>query len=596
MNLQRLRLGTRLAAGFGAVLALALVIALVAWQRTVATERDLARAEEYARRAAVMAEWTSRTELNIARAVALAKSGGHAEVDAWAAPLMKQTSEQISTLQKDLESAIESERGKALLATIGERRQAYLELRRQVTGLTKAGDSAGAQALLAQRMLPAAQEYLAAMTALREFEIELAAGQQAEARQDLSSARTVIGLTLLACLALGGTLAWLITRSVSAPVRQAAAVAAEIAEGNLSCRVPDGGRDETGELLRAIAAMQAALRRLVGEVRRSTDSIGTASSEIASGSQDLSSRTEQAASSLQQTASSMEQLTGTVRQSADSARQANQLAASASEVAQRGGAVVARVVSTMDEINGASRRIADIIGTIDGIAFQTNILALNAAVEAARAGEQGRGFAVVAGEVRSLAQRSATAAREIKALIGASVEKVDAGSRLVGDAGSTMNEIVASVQRVSDMIGEISAATSEQSDGIGQVNVAVNHLDQMTQQNAALVEESAAAAESLKEQAQRLSQLVGSFRLDEPAVAAAAPAAAASAAPRPGVRPAAPARPARPARPAPATRTAAPPRPAPSAAPAPTVAEPAAARAVSPAGTVAAGDGDWETF
>ncbi len=593
MNLQQLRLGPRLAAGFGAVLTLALAIALVAWQRMAATERDLARAEEYARRAAVMADWTSRTELNIARAVALAKSGGHAEVDAWAAPLMKQTSEQISTLQKDLESAIESERGKALLATIGERRQAYLDLRRQVTGLTKGGDSAGAQALLAQRMLPAAQEYLAAMTALREFQNELAAGHQAEARQELGTARTVIGLTLLACLALGGVLAWLITRSVSAPVRQAAAVAAEIAEGNLSCRVPEGGRDETGDLLRGIAAMQAALRKLVGEVRRSTESITSASSEIASGSQDLSSRTEQAASSLQQTASSMEQLTGTVRHSADSAAQANQLAASAAEVAQRGGQVVAQVVSTMDEINGASKKIADIIGTIDGIAFQTNILALNAAVEAARAGEQGRGFAVVAGEVRALAQRSANAAREIKGLIGASVEKVDAGSRLVGDAGSTMGEIVASVQRVSDIIGEISAATSEQSTGIGQVNTAVNHLDQMTQQNAALVEESAAAAESLKEQAARLAQLVGSFRLDTQAVQ---PVQAPARAPKPVARPAKtpPAAAAAPVKPAATKARAAAPvtaTPTPKAAP---KAAPAPAPAVAVAGP--ANDADWETF
>ncbi len=262
--------------------------------------------------------------------------------------------------------------------------------------------------------------------------------------------------------------------------------------------------------------LQKALRHIEGamaDVRSSAESIRSASGEIASGNVDLSQRTEQAAGSLQQTASSMEQLTATVRQSSDAAAQANQLAGSAAETARRGGNVVSQVVSTMDGINQSSKKIADIIGVIDGIAFQTNILALNAAVEAARAGEQGRGFAVVASEVRSLAQRSADAAREIKALIGASVDRVESGTRLVADAGSTMTEIVASVQRVADIIAEISAATSEQSAGIGQVNGAVNQLDAVTQQNAALVEESTAAAGSLKDQADRLTALVSTFRL-----------------------------------------------------------------------------------
>jgi methyl-accepting chemotaxis protein len=261
--------------------------------------------------------------------------------------------------------------------------------------------------------------------------------------------------------------------------------------------------------------MQGELRRIVGEVRMSSDSISTASVEIATGNQDLSVRTEQTASNLQVAASSMEQLTGTVKQSADSARQADQLAMSAAEVAARGGQVVSQVVTTMNDINSSSKKIADIIGVIDGIAFQTNILALNAAVEAARAGEQGRGFAVVAGEVRNLAQRSAEAAKEIKGLIGASVDKVESGSKLVADAGRTMEEIVSSVQRVTDIIGEITAASSEQSDGIGLINASVAQLDQMTQQNAALVEESAAAAESLKDQTARLSQAVSVFRLHD---------------------------------------------------------------------------------
>jgi methyl-accepting chemotaxis protein len=323
------------------------------------------------------------------------------------------------------------------------------------------------------------------------------------------------------------------SRSITAPLQRARDVAAAIAQGDLTQRVEDAGADEAGELLRALETMRLSLSSLVGDVRQASHSIGISSGEVASGNIDLSQRTELTASNLQLTASSIVQLTGTVKQSADSAAQANQLATSAAQVAQRGGEVVSQVVQTMEEINTSSKRINDIIGTIDGIAFQTNILALNAAVEAARAGEQGRGFAVVAGEVRSLAQRSASAAREIKGLIGASVDRVEAGTRLVQDAGGTMSEIVASVQRVSDIIAEISSAASEQSAGIGQVNSAVSQLDQMTQQNAALVEESAAAAQSLRDQATKLTTVVMSFRTDDaasrPAVSMSAEAAPAPA-------------------------------------------------------------------
>jgi methyl-accepting chemotaxis protein len=320
-------------------------------------------------------------------------------------------------------------------------------------------------------------------------------------------------VTFAVAVALGLVVSWATARSIIKPVESAAALATTIATGDLTTPIATGGSDETARLLRSLSAMQESLRRLVGHVRESAESIQVASTEVASGNADLSARTEQAASNLQQTASSMEQLTGTVRHSADAAAQANQLAASASAVARRGGEVVTQVVNTMDEINASSKKIADIIGVIDGIAFQTNILALNAAVEAARAGEQGCGFAVVASEVRSLAQRSAEAAKEIKGLIGASVEKVEGGSRLVADAGQTMKEIVGSVQRVSDIIGEISAAAAQQRDGIGEVGGAVTQLDRMTQQNAALVEESAAAAESLKDQADRLTSAVGGFKL-----------------------------------------------------------------------------------
>jgi methyl-accepting chemotaxis protein len=307
--------------------------------------------------------------------------------------------------------------------------------------------------------------------------------------------------------------AWVVTRSITVPILQAMRVAETVAAGDLSSRIDVTTRDETGKLLGALKAMNMSLVRIVDQVRQSSDSIATGSGQIAMGNQDLSQRTEEQASNLQQTAASMEQLTSTVKNSADTARAANQLASSARDVAARGGVVVGQVVTTMGDITTASKRIADITGVIDSIAFQTNILALNAAVEAARAGEQGRGFAVVAGEVRNLAQRSAEAAKEIKVLIGDSVAKVEAGTRLVGDAGRTMDDIVAQVKRVNDLIGEISAATGEQTIGIGQISHAVNQLDQVTQQNAALVEESAAAAESLKFQADSLVTAVAAFRL-----------------------------------------------------------------------------------
>jgi methyl-accepting chemotaxis protein len=337
-----------------------------------------------------------------------------------------------------------------------------------------------------------------------------------EARATRShSLNTLLLLGGLGLLATAGAVlaAWRMQRRVVQDLARAVQVSVAVAAGELTVDVPSRGDDEIGDLLRSQGHMVSQLRESMQTVRLANDSISNAAHEIATGNTDLSGRTEQAASALQRTASSMVQLTGTVRQTADSARTANQLAASASSVAERGGVAVSQVVATMNEIQGSARRIGDIIGTIDGIAFQTNILALNAAVEAARAGEQGRGFAVVASEVRSLAQRSAAAAREIKQLIGLSTERVEAGTQQVAAAGATMNEIVVSVRRVSDIIGEISAAAAEQSAGIGQVNGAVSDLDSMTQQNAALVEQSAAAAESLRAQATRLAEVLGRFQL-----------------------------------------------------------------------------------
>jgi len=325
---------------------------------------------------------------------------------------------------------------------------------------------------------------------------------------------TMFAITAVSLL-LGSVIAWLLTRSISGPLKEAVLIAQNVSAGDLTSEIKVETKDEFGQLMLALKDMNDNLLRIVGDVRHGTDTIAAASTEIASGNLDLSSRTEQQASSLQETASAMEELTATVKQNAENAKQANQLAETASSIAIKGGAVVSRVVDTMASINESSKKVVDIIGVIDGIAFQTNILALNAAVEAARAGEQGRGFAVVASEVRSLAQRSASAAKEIKELIGDSVQKADAGAALVDEAGATMGEILNSVKRVTGIMGEISSASDEQTRGIEQINLAIAQMDQVTQQNAALVEEAAAAAAQMQAQTSTLAGVVSVFKLDE---------------------------------------------------------------------------------
>ena len=380
--------------------------------------------------------------------------------------------------------------------------------------LFQAGDTAALNAFTAKQLYPSIDPIGTAVAKLINIQLKeanahyQASNLHAEQTLWISLVSSAVVLSVaLACAT------WIV-RSIVRPIEEAVRVAEAVAEGDLSQQIEVLSQDETGRLLASLRRMNEGLSQIVSEVRTGSESIATGSSQIAMGSTDLSQRTEEQASNLQQTAASMEELTATVRHNADTARAANQLAASASEVAERGGQVVGQVVQTMESITASSRKINDIIGVIDGIAFQTNILALNAAVEAARAGEQGRGFAVVAGEVRTLAQRSAQAAKEIKALIQESVERVDHGSTQVGEAGQTMSDIVVQVKRVTDLIGEISSASGEQSRGIEQVSDAVTQLDQVTQQNAALVEESAAAAESLKHQAAHLSELVARFRLN----------------------------------------------------------------------------------
>ena len=423
----------------------------------------------------------------------------------------------LAQLRQEMGALLEGEDDgdNAVVRGMGDRLQAYVAGVEPVIRQIEAG--AYDSATVANRMLARAHEaydlLLADMASLEALINEEAAELLAQMVGTSSQTSAWFGVAvLLACLVVvPTTLANM--QSICRPLEQAESLARSIAGGDLTWRIRTEGRDELTRLTEALAGMQSALARVVGEVRVSTEHINTASAEIASGNQDLSERTEQAAGSLQQTASSVEQINGTVRQSADAARQASEMAAVNARVAARGGEVVGQVVATMEEINRSSQRIADIIGVIDGIAFQTNILALNAAVEAARAGEAGRGFAVVASEVRGLAQRSAQAAREIKGLIDSSVQSVGAGTRLVGEAGSTIGEIVTNADKMASFIQDITTAAGEQAQGMEQVHRAVGDLDRMTQQNAALVEESAAAAASLQEQAQKLAGVVATFKL-----------------------------------------------------------------------------------
>jgi methyl-accepting chemotaxis protein len=509
-----INIGKRLGAGFTLVLALTVLIAVAAiWRLNAIADATSSMMAAPLAKERMMAEWHTQTFAAVRRTAAIVKSSDTSLVEFFKADGAK-TSGRTTELIKQIEPLLEGQQEHALFDHINALRKAYTAAKDKAVKMRAAGDAEGADRVLVQEYVPAADAYegaLADLVKLQQQRIDSIAGDIAA--NNHGSVR-MIAVLAVAAVIIGALCSWALTSGIVRPIRLAVGVAEQVAGGDLTQRIESHARDETGALLRALRHMNDSLVAIVSQVRGGTDTIATASREISAGNLDLSSRTEQQASAIEETAATMEELTTTVKQNADNARQANQLAIAASEVASQGGAVVGEVVTTMGAINASASKIADIIGVIDGIAFQTNILALNAAVEAARAGEQGRGFAVVASEVRNLAQRSAAAAKEIKELITASAANVEAGTRLVDQAGSTMEQVVTSIRRVTDIMAEITSASQEQSGGIEQVNQAIGQMDQVTQQNAALVEEAAAAAASMQDQAGKLAEVVSVFRLE----------------------------------------------------------------------------------
>lgn len=513
--MNKLKIGTRLALSF---LLLLLLLALLAGIGVWRINGSSAMAQEViGQRLAierVITQWSRATSLNAVRTIAAGKiDDPYVRHDIEQS--MEKTSAEIQRLQDQLSIQLEDPGAVALFKAVLEKRTEYRDKRNAAFQARLVGDHQVANRFFEEELQGLLDGYTGSVDALLRYERELIDAQAALLQQNNSMGMKLLSGLSLVALITGILMAITITRSITRPLRRAVAFAATVSSRDLTATIDVSGRDETSQLLQALKQMNDNLKDVVGDVRSGADSIASAAGQIAAGNVDLSSRTEEQASSLAETAATMEQLTATVKQNAEHAEVASELAGSAAKVAVKSGEVVARVVDTMGAINESSRHVVDIINVIDTIAFQTNILALNAAVEAARAGEQGRGFAVVASEVRALAQRSASAAKEIKDLIGTAVARTEEGNKLVSEAGDRMSETVASIQRVTDIMSEITAAGQEQSVGIDQVNQAVAEMDQVTQQNAALVEEAAAAAGSLQEQSSRLAGLVATFRLDE---------------------------------------------------------------------------------
>ena len=516
MAIENIKLRSLLLGGFATLLAAMLILVGIGLVQTKKAEELTDKlTTQSMERLAMLQEWQAIIETNAARTIAAIKMADPADEKFFMDDIAT-SSKRSDVLHKGLIESLKGDaEAMALFDRVDEQREGYRAARKSVLEKKTAGDDEAVRQFLATDMLPRVKAYIDSLRAIVDYQKKVV---EADAQSIDDGFKTSLNLQLiLAAIALvsGALFAWWIGRRITAPLEEAVAVAQTVATGDLSSRIVAQGRNETGALMTALKDMNDNLVGIVGQVRSGTETIVEAADQISAGNLELSSRTEQQAGALEETASSMEELTSTVKQNADNAREANALAQTASTVAGRGGETVGRVVQTMDAITDSSKKIVDIIGVIDGIAFQTNILALNAAVEAARAGEQGRGFAVVASEVRNLAQRSAAAAKEIKTLIGDSSAKVEEGSRLVSDAGATMQEIVDSIGRVTAIMSGIAMASQEQSAGIEQVNQAIAQMDQVTQQNAALVEEAAAASTSMREQAQLLAQLVSTFRFEE---------------------------------------------------------------------------------
>ena len=514
MTLPTFKIGTRLGLAFATMLTLTAVLATMALVclHRIGVANDAM--DVAIRESRLAAAWLADNRINDGLGEARLHTADPEDRDSIAAR-MRDNSADINRINKDLASLSATADGKAMLDAIARKRQAYSSLRERAFALQdKAGDPAAAMRLFKGEVRAALADYNAALGRLVERQGRLYDAANENVDRVVARTRVVLVAGAVAALLLGAVLAWRLTQGIVVPLRRAVEVAHAVARGDLSTRVEAAGRDETGELMAALKTMNERLHALVSRVRGGADTIACAAVEVAAGNHDLSVRTEQQAGVLEESAASMEELSGAVRQTVDNVQACNRMAASASEIATRGGSVVARVVDTMGAIDASARKIVDIIGVIDGIAFQTNILALNAAVEAARAGEQGRGFAVVAGEVRTLAQRASMAAREIKVLIDDSVDKVAAGLRLVGEAGATMREVEDSVAHVTAIMGEISMASSEQSAGVDQIGQALGEMDGVTRQNAALVEQAAAATDAMREQARSLADAVGVFKLD----------------------------------------------------------------------------------
>ncbi|GAB7194736.1 methyl-accepting chemotaxis protein [Dickeya oryzae] len=509
------KIGTRLSIGFGILIAFSLImLASGIYQLNQITQNAEQIMLVPLRKERLVADWAATLSAGIQRTTATARSSDPSLAQVFAADNANATKENNERVAKFTE-LVSSKEEQGLLDKLNADRQAYLKARDEIFSAKAAGNAEQAKQAFEQRLLPVSVQYQKSMAALRDYQRTNIDRMREEISARAQSSYLFLGVLGLMITLIGSLLAWMLTRSIVRPLQTSVQVTNSVARGDLTAEISPQGRDELAQLQHALQDMTGQLRTVVGEVREGAEAIAGASSQLSAGNQDLSSRTDEQSSALQETAASIEQLTSTVRQNADNARQANQLAQDTASQAQAGGQLVSEVVQTMGAIDSSSKKIVDIIGVIDSIAFQTNILALNAAVEAARAGEQGRGFAVVASEVRSLAQRSASAAREIKELIGHSVETVDAGNRLVEKAGVSIQGIVDGVRKVSELVGEISVASQEQSLGIEQVNQAINKMEQTTLQNASLVREGYNATQSLQQQAEQLKQVVSIFHLEE---------------------------------------------------------------------------------